>query len=192
VKFKLETSRGRRDSYKRTDQGEIVVGTIRHGGERPEARDPLTDRGSSFVEVLVAIILLGTIVVATIAGLRASIVGTQIDEQNARALAWLQAASDEMAATAYVPCHTEATPGDIRATYEAAALLSTHPTGWARATLTIVSVEFLTGPIASETWDAASCSSGDPLNPKYPQLVTIRVTDPTGEFTTDVEVIKSV
>lgn len=148
------------------------------------------ERGSSFVEVLVAVVLLGTIVVAALAGLRASITGSSVDEDSARAIAWLQAAGDEIHATDYEPCHLEVTPGDIRASYQTTVDAATRPTDWGAATITVVSVEFLSRSGATESW-GSTCASGDPDSPLYAQLVRLRVTDPDGKFTADLEVIKS-
>ena len=57
------------------------------------------DRGFTFIELLVAVVLLGTIVVATLAGLRAAIVAGTVDENHSKTYAWLQTASDAIATT---------------------------------------------------------------------------------------------
>ena len=53
------------------------------------------------------------------------------------------------------------------------------------------SVEFLSRSGSTEVW-GTTCASGNPASPVYPQLVTIRVTDPDADFSAQVEVIKSV
>jgi type II secretory pathway pseudopilin PulG len=166
-----------------------MTSTHLSGGDEHTTR-PAHDAGTSFVELLVAIVLLGTIVVATLAGLRASIVGTNVDENSARAHAWLQAAGDELHLATYLACDSNTT-ATIEAAYQTAVDLAAPPNEWVSGTVSIVSVEFLSGPVGSSTW-GTTCASGDPLNPLYSQLVTIRVTDPVGAFSREVAVIKSV
>lgn len=153
------------------------------------------DRGATFIELLVAIVLLGTIVVATLAGLRASIIGSTIDENSARAQAWLQAAADEVHTTTYLDCDAN-NAAAIQAGYQAAASAATRPNEWgpsSGATVAVTSVLYLSGSGVTETWgDHATCATGDPSTPLYTQLITLVVTDPEGEFTAELEVIKSV
>lgn len=151
------------------------------------------DRGASFVEVLVAIVLLGTVVVAALAGLRASIIGTEVDEDSARSQAWLQAATDEIYGTPYLGCDTNSAANIVLA-YQSAADAATRPNGWASgATIVVTDVRYLSGTGTSEAWGAHStCAAGNAGSPIYPQLIFLRVTDPEGIFTARLEVIKSV
>src|SRR5690349_10942005 len=64
------------------------------------------DGGFTFIELLVAIVLLGTVVVATLAGLRAAIVAGTVDDNHSKTYAWLQAASDQIANTDYKSCNS--------------------------------------------------------------------------------------
>lgn len=161
-----------------------------HGTDPGPSPVDAPDRGSSFVEVLVAVVLLGTIVVATLTGLRAAVVGSSVDENSARAYAWLQAAGDEVYFAPYLDCDTNSAAA-IESAYQTAVDGATRPTGWGGAVIDVSSVQFLSRNGADEQW-GATCATGDPDSPLYAQLVTIVVSDPDGDFTATVEVIKSV
>ncbi len=156
---------------------------------------PRSDRGVSFIEILVAIVLLGTVVVATLTGLRAAIVGTEVDEDHARAYAWLQAASDEIYAAAYLPCHVAANTNIvIKNQYQSAVATASRPTDWtvaSGATITIDTVEYLSRSGTDDLW-GTTCASGNAGSPVYPQLIKITVKDPSLQFSATIEVIKSV
>jgi type II secretory pathway pseudopilin PulG len=151
------------------------------------------DRGSTFVELLVAIALLGTVVVATLTGLRAAIIGSTVDESSARAHAWLQSASDELYAAPYRSCATNPTAA-IESAYQSAVDASTRPADWGAtsgAIIDVVSVEFLSRSGADDQW-GSTCAADSIASPVYPQLVLLRVTGPNGDFVAELEVIKSV
>jgi hypothetical protein len=167
------------------------VTTSEHSEHLDDDGEPTgRDRGTTFVELLVAVVLLGTIVVAALAGLRASITGTAVDEDSARAQAWLQAATDDVHATTYLACDSNTTAA-IEAAYQAAVDGSTRPAGWGSATITLVGVDFLSRTGITEMW-GPTCASGSATSPLYAQPVTIRVSSPDGDFAAEIEVIKSV
>src|SRR5690606_9875309 len=75
-----------------TTKGRSVTTPTTHP---PTAHRPRrSDTGATFVEVLVAIVLLGTVVVGTLAGVRATLLSSAVDRDHANAHAWLQSASD--------------------------------------------------------------------------------------------------
>ncbi len=151
------------------------------------------DAGVSFIEVLVAIVLLGTVVIATLTGLHAAIIGTQVDEDHARAYAWLQAASDEIYDAAYLACSSTITAAQIVTSYQTAANGATRPNDWptGTATITVNSVQFLSRSGSDDLW-GTNCAADNVGSPIYPQLVTITVKDPSLQFSATIEVIKSV
>ena len=51
------------------------------------------DRGVTFVELLVSIVLLGTVGIAVLTTLRVTITGTQLQRDHSRALQWLESAA---------------------------------------------------------------------------------------------------
>jgi type II secretory pathway pseudopilin PulG len=62
------------------------------------------DRGQTFVEILVSIVLLGTVVSGTLTALRATIVSSRVDANQAKANAWLFAAEDALYRATYYSC----------------------------------------------------------------------------------------
>ena len=78
------------------------------------------DLGATFIEMLVSIVLLGTVVVGSLTALRATIIATEIDADHANAYTWLQSAADAIDDAAYVGCDT-ASNNTIVAAYQAAA-----------------------------------------------------------------------
>ena len=100
-----------------------VVDPMRHGcgGCAPVSRRR-RDRGTSFVEVLVAIVLLGTAVGGTLTALRTTIVSSQRDEDQTNAHTWLLAVEDALYRAPYYSC-ADAGPG-----------VDGLPEGWTRAT----------------------------------------------------------
>jgi prepilin-type N-terminal cleavage/methylation domain-containing protein len=167
--------------------------TNHHSNRRHRDRN-VQDRGVTFIEILVSIVLLGTVVVATITALRVAVVGSQVDEDSSRAQAWLQAAADELHQTPYQDCDA-VTQADILLAYRGAVFGATRPTEWSTgATIDVIDIQFMSVVGGNDTWGPyASCATAsDPLSPIYPQLITIEVTDPSGDFVKRVEVIKSV
>jgi hypothetical protein len=150
------------------------------------------DRGATFVELLVAIVLLGTVVVGTLTALRATVIAGEVDDDHASAYAWLQAGADAIDAAAYVACNAVISNNEIVHAYQMAADGALAPEGWGPTTgafIEVVSVEYLSRSGTTETW-GATCAITDVDNPLYAQLVTVSVTDPDGEFTASLEVIK--
>jgi prepilin-type N-terminal cleavage/methylation domain-containing protein len=164
-------------------------GRIDGGGVRDARAD-----GFSFIELLVAIVLLGTVVVATLAGLRAAIVAGTVDDNHSKTYAWLQAASDAVAVTDYKSC-SSFTNAQIVTAYQSAANVATRPEGWSTTgALLVASVQYLSrATIAGspEVW-GTTCAAGNTASPVYPQLVTLTVISPDGKLTRSIEVIKSV
>ena len=75
-----------------------------HGGNAG-VHDRRRDRGTTFVEILVSIVLLGTAVGATLTALRTTIVSSERDDGQAEAQAWLLAAEERAShRTPYYSC----------------------------------------------------------------------------------------
>ncbi|HWM18208.1 MAG TPA: prepilin-type N-terminal cleavage/methylation domain-containing protein, partial [Ilumatobacteraceae bacterium] len=73
------------------------------GGCAPASRRQ-RDRGSTFVEVLVALVLLGTAVGGTLTALRTTIISSRLDENQTKAHAWLLAVEDALYRAPYHSC----------------------------------------------------------------------------------------
>ena len=157
-------------------------------------RVPPRDRGFTFIELLVAIVLLGTVVVATLTGLRAAIIAGTVDEDHSKTYAWLQAASDAIAATEYKSCSSSSNDAIVSA-YQSAVDVAPRPDGWSTTgTMLVSSVRYLSRASTTgspEVWDM-TCAAGNSSSPVYPQLVKLVVIAPDGGLTRTFEVIKSV
>lgn len=155
------------------------------GDERVQGRT-LRDRGQSFVELLVAIVLLGTAVIAVLAGVRATIIGSTTEHDHSRAQVWLQSAMETLDRTPRVGCDPiDGVPTDPKGTYQAAIRAAATPVeGWTpNPQLSVLSVTYWDG--TTYVSDACSDDAGFLL-----QLVKIQVTSPDGDIVEDVEVVK--
>lgn len=131
------------------------------------------DRGTTYVELLVAIVLIGTAVVATLVAVRATTFASQSNVEHAAAETWLAEAADRVRLMGRVPC---ADPLD----YQPEAELAAVPAGLAGASISVTSVEYLqrSGPDADYTF-GATCLEELPTyadEPHEAQLVTLQVT----------------
>jgi hypothetical protein len=170
-----------------------VTGSGAQGEQARGTAPPRRDAGATFVELLVSIVLLGTVVVGTLAALRGTVIASRIDRDHASGYAWLQAAADAVDAEPYVGCDTK-TNQEIVDAYGAAAGATARPPAWDGTTgagVEVVEVEYLarsTVPGGEEAW-GTTCPD-DPDSPLRLQLVTLRVTGPDAEFVEELQVIK--
>jgi len=158
---------------------------------------PSDDSGSSLVEILIAIILLSTAVLATLMALRTTLTGSAIERDHAKAYQWLQSAVGVLKGTERVGC--DLGPGDtafatgeekVRLTYQQIIRDSVmNPAGWADYQLRLV------GPV--EVWDGTKY--WDPAAAPQPcydsagfklQLVQIEVISPSGKIIEDLQIVK--
>jgi hypothetical protein len=158
---------------------------------------PDRDSGLSLVEILVAVVLLGTAVLATLTALRGTIIGTETERDHAKAYQWLQSAVGVLKASDRVGC--DLGPADVgyttgeekvRLTYQQTIRDGVvNPVGWADYQLRIV------GPV--EVWDGTQY--WDPAVAPQPcyddagfklQLIKIEVTSPSGKIIEDLQLVK--
>lgn len=144
--------------------------------------------GMSFIEVLVSVVLLGTAIVAVLAGMRATIMGSAIERDHARAQQWLQSSSEYLNDVVYDGCTTTNTAALITANYQN--LLRTNPTatatvpqGWSPSQISIPSAVQFGGPGGVY---GSTCFRPD-INR---QLIRIRVRDLNGDIVETVDVVK--
>jgi hypothetical protein len=161
---------------------------------RPETEDPRNggsvvrrDAGVSFIEILVAIVLLGTAMIAVLTAVRTTVIGTRLERDHARAQVWLQSAAEALQATPRVGCDPVGSPAtvpDVRAIYETEVrTLVASPPGWDPSSqLSVIDVRF---------WDGSSYQAQCFDNAGFRlQLVTMRVLSADGDILEELSVVK--
>ena len=141
------------------------------------------DRGQTFVEILVSIVLLGTVVGATLTALRTTIISSKADEGQAKANAWLLAAADEIYRTTYRPCPSF-DAAQVRSEYDSDVQATTPPEGWTGGSVGVNVVYFWSKDDGQEVW-SDTCGTG-----LSAQLVEIYVLSPSGDVGKTMQVIK--
>ena len=153
-------------------------------GELRECRQ--RDAGQSLVEVLVAIMLTGTLAVAGMVTLRASITGSTLGSDHANAHAWLQTASDVLYGAPREDCGTEAATdaAGVANAYDVVIQGTPNPRGWNRSLISVVRpVQFWDGKSSYQ----GTCYDDSGVNL---QLVTIEVRAPDGRIVESVQIVK--
>lgn len=156
------------------------------------------DRGVSLVEVLIAIVLMGMVIGATVSLLQVTITASATDRDHSNAHAWLQSAADVLYARPLESC----TPGDTSAgapvtnkaaivsAYETTLQQTDNPEDWPDANIEIYDLQFWRvdmDPVTKFTEEGWGdlCDSAD----TNLQRVGIEVRSRTGEIVERVEVI---
>jgi hypothetical protein len=163
-------------------------------------RTQTRDAGVSFVEILVAIVLLGTVAVGVLTAVRTTVIASSIDRDHANAHAWLQSASDLLYGHPRADCgHPD---GDIdgngvdepdaaeRAVMNARVVSDyqlvvsgvTNVEGWPSSGIRVTDVLYWDG---DQYQDVCFDDFGINL-----QLVRISASSPDGSIVEEVEVIK--
>jgi hypothetical protein len=163
----------------------MVRRATRPAEDLPAAEPPRRDSGQSFIELLIAIVLLGTAVVATLAAVRATLIGSEIERDHARAHEWLQSASEVLANdVAWTDCSAINTGTVLQATYEAAVRAQPDivPQPWQVGQISVpLPVKF---GQPNGTYDS-TCHSA--INR---ELITIQVVGPDNKIIESVDVVK--
>jgi hypothetical protein len=153
------------------------------------------DSGTTLVEILVSIVLIGTAVVATLGALRISILGGAIHRDHANAHAWLQSASDVLYASEKEDCDTSLSDGGrsaIIGKYQPIVDAVANPEGWTNSQIKVVGLDFWNasdtdGDGIVEYRFGAVCQ--DSINLAL-QRVTLEVRSPDGRIIEQVELVK--
>lgn len=156
-----------------------------HKAEKlPVVATPRRDSGMSYVEILVAIVLIGTAVVGSLAAIRATIIGSQVERDHARAHQWLQSASEVLTNDiAWQDCETT-TAAALQASYQAQLRGTTDiiPPHWTNSQVSV--------PIPV-SFGQPDGTYGATCNPEIDrQMVQIRVVDPNNRIIESVDVVK--
>ncbi len=150
----------------------------------------------SLVEILVSIVLLGTVVVAVVTALRTTVIATGIERDHARAHQWLQSAAGVLQASPRESCGAldgVSAEAKMRVQYQQVLRDDTaSPEGWDEWQIRIVEpVQVWDG---ARYWDprtADSESRPSCYEPVYQlQLITIEVRSPDGRIVETRQVVK--
>jgi Tfp pilus assembly protein PilV len=141
---------------------------------RALVRRPVRDEaGTTLVEVLMATAIMGIGVVAIVAGMGTSIIGTDHHRKQAQAHTVLLSAADVVKSQPYQACATTSS--------YAPATGVTLPAGWTTSYVSVESVKYWNGSAF-----AAACPSPD----SKLQLVEVKVATPDGRAADSVTVVK--
>lgn len=153
------------------------------------------DRGVTLIEILIAVVLIGGVVAASMAALQATITGGAVHRDHSIAHGWLQSASDVLYAEEKINCDpAAANPAadrvSIIAAYEQVFLDVDVPNGWAGWQINIIDLQFWNGAnldadVEIEFFFAPTCQAGLEL-----QLLTIQVQNPQHRVIETVEIVK--
>jgi type II secretory pathway pseudopilin PulG len=152
-----------------------------------QPRTPGTDDGSSLVEIIVSVVLIGLLVVAMLFTMAAATSSSAVDRDHINAHAWLQSAADVLYGYDRLDCGTETASNEaaIRQQYQDYVRAnSTNPEGWDASNLDVLA------PVLF--WDGKQaygpiCYDDSGINL---QLIRLRVTAPDGRIIETVEVVK--
>lgn len=151
------------------------------------------DRGSSFIEILVAVVLLGIVVVGVLAALRTTVIATKLERDHAKAQQWLQSAGQVIEDDSFGDCRSNNIPQshtDVLAAYQSKIRADAQaPDGWNPTQLTVVSpIDVWNGAQWIQYTTATDCF--DDYGLKL-QRITVRVLSPDGDILEEVQVVKS-
>lgn len=146
-------------------------------GDRRAAAPDDRDRGSSLIEILISLVLIGTVVVSMMAALRSSITASSLVFEAAQVETVLLNAGDRISRAPQ------------RCEYEAYVDAAAVAEGWPLSTTT-VQVDLLVGDGTDPSdWQTQTCP--DDVSAFDVQRLTITATHPDGKITRTLTVVKS-
>lgn len=146
--------------------------TRRHGSS--------TDRGSSFVEVVIAVVLVGTTLVSLLSTVMATVTSSSQSRSLSQVNTVLQNAADRV------------NRAPKRCDYGVYVSAAAQSQGWSPSTAVSTYEHYVppTSPTAAGTWAPGACPAGGAVE-LLVQRVTITVTSPDGKVSRSIEVGKS-
>ena len=148
------------------------------------------DSGYTLIEMLIAIVLMGSIVLAIMGGMWAVVRASSQNDERAKVGAVLGNAGDAISNYRYVACP------EIDGVYDQFAEKAAESVGWLPSNVAIVRYQYW-NPV-SEDWDDSNSIQGDDCNPliglttsKTPQKLTIRATAPSGNYSATLDIVKT-
>lgn len=163
--------------------------TIMHQRPPDHSGEP-ADRGYTLVEMLVAIMLMGSIVLAIMGGMWAVVRASSQNDQRAKVGAVLGAAGDGISNYRYIACP------EVDEGYEQFGQKAAASVGWPLESVEIVDYQYWNPETGS--WDQNNSIQGDDCNPsvglstsKTLQKLTIVATSPGGGYSATIDIVKS-
>ena len=152
------------------------------------------DRGSSLIEVVIAVALMGIVVSGVLAAMWSAIRLSRFSDDQAKVEAVLGSAADRLANYAYIPCPTNDSNGGYLPIIQAAA----GTVDWPTSSVALTSMYFWNPTsVSSGTWITTNGLSGAECNEtaslttaRTLQRITFMVTSPSG-YSKSLEVVKS-
>lgn len=155
------------------------------------ARNPRRDHGSTFIEILISVVLMGTAVIAVLAAVRVTVIGSAIERDHSKAQAWLQSAAGVVEDSPFGECTSvnSANENAIRNGYRTAILArAPSPFALSGSTVDVVDLDVWDGAAFVDFTSQGSTCLDDALLRQ--QLVTIEVTSPDGDIVEQLQVVK--
>lgn len=153
------------------------------------------ESGTTFVEILIAVVIMSTVIVAVIGGMGASTAASGTHRQQAEAHAILVNAVERLkssAEVAYVPCATT-----TNSAYLAAARNVTVPTGFTTSGISITDIKYWDAGATTTQFYSGAGNCKDNLTDASGnfiyrlQLITLSVTSSNGAITDSLSLIKA-
>jgi prepilin-type N-terminal cleavage/methylation domain-containing protein len=158
--------------------------------DSPDSERVDRDSGYTLVEMLIAIMLMGTIVLSIMGGMWAVVRASAQNDERAKVGAVLGAAGDGISNYRYIACP------EIGSGYEEFGQKAAASVGWPLSTVAIIEYQYWNPDTG--TWDANNSIQGTDCNPnvglttsKTLQKLTIRATSPGGGYSATIDIVKS-
>ena len=143
---------------------------------RTAFRHLLSDRGTTLVEVIVTVVIMGIAFTAILGGVATQIIVSDVHRKQATAQTALRSYAEAVQAKSSWPDCFSATPANVTANYGPAAVNYTAPSSYSAAA---TAVQF---------WDGAAFQSTCTKNPGS-ILVSIQVSDASNKATESMDVV---
>lgn len=153
----------------------------------PDVVASRSDAGATLIEIVIAVVLMGTVIVGTMSLLTTTIGATTTNRDHSNAHAWLQTASDMLYARQPIHCDEMAAAGIVSA-YQATVQSTENPEDWPDGNIEVIDLLFwhygrnATTNGVDEGWYDDRCTT-------RLQLIKLRVSNPSGDIIEEVEVI---
>jgi hypothetical protein len=158
----------------------------------PNGDPPRRDSGVTFVELLVAVVLLGTVVVAVLTAVRVTVIATTTEREHSRAEQWLESAAEQLEITPFGNCNVgigvPASAAAAHTLYQAAVAGAPVPAGWDPSQIS-VGTEIYVWDGSDWVLYATAGSCLDDLGLTL-QRVSLTVENPNGKIIETREVVK--